>query len=73
LDAAQKDHLRDDHEAEEVDMLYKINQQQLEILALLRQQICEPSAVPLPTDAGDSPVVPSKPSNVSGATPRRKR
>ena len=33
---AQKDHIRDDHEAEEVDLLYRINQQQLEILHLLR-------------------------------------
>ncbi|HZS86930.1 MAG TPA: DUF1003 domain-containing protein [Chloroflexota bacterium] len=32
----QKDHIRDDHEAEEVDLLYRINQQQLEILHLLR-------------------------------------
>ncbi len=38
--AAQKDHIRDDHEADEVEMLYRINQQQLEILHLLRQQIC---------------------------------
>ncbi len=33
---AQKDRLRDDHEAEEVDLLYQINQQQLEILLMLR-------------------------------------
>lgn len=38
--AAQKDHIRDDHEAEEVEMLFKINKQQLEILHLLHQQIC---------------------------------
>ncbi len=38
---AQKDHLRDDLEAREVDFLFKINQQQLEILRLLRH-----SAVP---------------------------
>ena len=30
--SAQKDHIRDDHEAEEVDQLFRINQQQLEIL-----------------------------------------
>jgi uncharacterized membrane protein len=36
---AQKDHLRDDLEAKEVDILFKINQQQLEILHLLRHQI----------------------------------
>lgn len=71
--SAQKDHIRDDHEAEEVDMLYKINQQQLEILALLRQQIREPDAAALPADASDTPVASSQPSNVSGATPRRKR
>jgi uncharacterized membrane protein len=34
---AEKDHLRDDHEAKEVDILFKINQQQLEILHLLHQ------------------------------------
>jgi uncharacterized membrane protein len=34
--AAARDHIRDDHEAEEVDMLFKINQTQLEILELLR-------------------------------------
>lgn len=33
---AQKDHLRDDLEAREVEFLFKINQQQLEILRLLR-------------------------------------
>lgn len=37
---AQKDHIRDDHEAEEVDLLFRINQQQLEILHLLRQELC---------------------------------
>ncbi len=37
---SQKDRLRDDHEAEEVDLLYRINEQQLEILALLRANIC---------------------------------
>jgi uncharacterized membrane protein len=34
---AQKDHLRDDLEAREVGYLFQINQQQLEILRLLRQ------------------------------------
>jgi uncharacterized membrane protein len=34
---AQKDHLRDDHEAAEVDLLFKINRQQLKILHLLHQ------------------------------------
>jgi uncharacterized membrane protein len=34
---AQKDHLRDDHEAAEVELLFKINQQQLAILNLLHR------------------------------------
>jgi hypothetical protein len=37
---SQKDHLRDDHEAEEVEMLYQINRQQLEILHVLHRQVC---------------------------------
>jgi|SRR5579862_2781936 len=41
---AQKDHIRDDHEAEEVDLLYKINRQQLEILTLLRANLCPEDA-----------------------------
>ncbi len=36
---AYKDHLRDDHEAQEVELLFKINQHQLEILHLLRDRI----------------------------------
>lgn len=40
--AAERDHARDDHEAEEVDLLFKINQTQLEILNLLRQELCPP-------------------------------
>jgi len=36
---AEKDHLRDDLEAREVDFLFKINQQQLEILHLLRHNM----------------------------------
>ena len=36
---AYKDHLRDDHEAEEVELLFKINQQQLEILHVLRERL----------------------------------
>src|SRR5215469_10299904 len=35
--AAERDHARDDHEAQEVDVLFQINQTQLEILKLLRQ------------------------------------
>lgn len=44
--AAERDHARDDHEAEEVDMLFQINQTQLEILQLLKTEFCpadEPS------------------------------
>jgi uncharacterized membrane protein len=49
--SAARDHIRDDHEAEEVDMLFQINQTQLEILHLLRQQICPPDGVnPLAKD-----------------------
>ncbi|MGH2487051.1 MAG: DUF1003 domain-containing protein [Ktedonobacterales bacterium] len=70
--AAQKDHIRDDHEADEVDILYKINQQQLEILSLLRQQLCTPDATTPPTSASEAPDTPAKPSNVSGTTPQRK-
>lgn len=48
---AQKDRMRDDHEAEEVDLLYKINQQQLEILALLRAAVCpDASSLEEPTN-----------------------
>ena len=42
--SASRDHIRDDHEAEEVDMLFKINQTQLEILDLLRETTCPPDA-----------------------------
>jgi uncharacterized membrane protein len=43
---AQKDHLRDDHEAAEVELLFKINQQQLAILNLLQRHS-------LPTEGTD--------------------
>jgi uncharacterized membrane protein len=36
---AAKDRLRDDHEAEEVEQMFAINEQQLEILQLLRQLV----------------------------------
>jgi uncharacterized membrane protein len=39
---ARKDHLRDDHEAKEVEFLFKINQQQLEILHILQRNSCPP-------------------------------
>ena len=61
---AQKDRMRDDHEAEEVDLLYTINQQQLEILALLRGEIC-------PDGATEKPAVPA-PSATSATPPARK-
>jgi uncharacterized protein DUF1003 len=72
---AQKDRLRDDHEAEEVDLLYRINQQQLEILALLRTTLCPPD-----TTAADTTVAPVPPRPVtaseqraSAPIPRRRR
>lgn len=75
--SAQKDHIRDDHEAEEVDLLYQINQQQLEILALLRRQICEPAELTRATEPSSAPApqgttgqAATKP---SGASPRRRR
>lgn len=49
---AAKDRMRDDHEADEVDLLFRINQQQLEILHLLRGKL----GIPEPT-----PVRPTKP------------
>ena len=36
---AEKDHVRDDHEAAEVELLFKINLQQLEILQLLHTYV----------------------------------
>jgi len=36
---AQKDHSRDDHEAAEVELLFKINRQQLDILRLLHNNM----------------------------------
>ena len=39
--SAQRDQARDDHEAEEVDLLYQINQQQLDILQEVRGIINE--------------------------------
>jgi uncharacterized membrane protein len=50
---AQKDHMRDDHEANEVELLYQINQQQLEILTLLRERLCPDDQAA--TVAGPSP------------------
>ncbi len=71
--SAQKDHIRDDHEAEEVDLLYTINEQQMEILHLLRNQIC-------PDGRGDSTAAASMTSTAAtvktarkDATPTRRR
>jgi uncharacterized membrane protein len=58
---AEKDHLRDDHEAEEVDLLFQINQTQLEILELLRRDLCgddgsnETASTPQPTIKASRP------------------
>lgn len=54
--AAERDHARDDHEAEEVDLLFKINQTQLEILDLLKTEICSPDATTQPTELSDPQV-----------------
>ena len=69
--AAQKDHIRDDHEAEEVDLLYQINQQQLEILALLRKQVCDTGA--LAKVSATAQELSASTTKVTGATPRRRR
>jgi uncharacterized membrane protein len=72
---AQKDRLRDDHEAEEVDLLYRINQQQLEILALLRTAVCPPDAMATDTTAAPAPLRPVAASErrASVPVPRRRR
>ena len=49
---AYKDHLRDDHEADEVDLLFKINRQQLEILYLLRRRLLSDADAAPPLDEG---------------------
>jgi uncharacterized membrane protein len=62
--SAARDHIRDDHEAEEVDMLFKINQTQLEILELLRKvSVSQDTAKPLQIE---KPIRQS----VQGATPK---
>lgn len=52
---AERDHVRDDHEADEVDLLYQINQQQLEILQLLRTNLCPPPDSAAARDAAGRP------------------
>lgn len=71
--SAQKDHIRDDHEATEVDLLYTINEQQMQILQLLRGQIC-------PDEHGNPAAATSEPSKAPAmkavrrdATPSRRR
>ncbi|MGH2347265.1 MAG: DUF1003 domain-containing protein [Chloroflexota bacterium] len=50
---AQKDHLRDDHEAAEVDLLFQINRQQLEILTLLHDKLCPDAPLELGKEIKD--------------------
>src|SRR6185437_12902921 len=50
---AQKDHLRDDHEAAEVDLLFRINRQQLEILTLLHDKLCPDTPLELGKEIKD--------------------
>lgn len=79
--AAARDHIRDDHEAEEVDILFQINQTQLEILRLLRQQICpedqvakDGARVKVP-DSVQAPraTIGSKPASAGAALPKSPR
>ena len=48
---AQKDHLRDDHEAAEVELLFKINRQQLKILQLLHHGLTPEQSLDIEGDA----------------------
>jgi uncharacterized membrane protein len=54
---AEKDHLRDDLEAKEVDLLFKINQQQLEILYLLRRTMLPDQPMETEQEASTSKLV----------------
>jgi hypothetical protein len=67
--SAARDHIRDDHEAQEVDVLFQINQTQLEILQILRGNLCPPEVTEgaMPTQSGDG-ARPSTPMPVQ--TPR---
>ena len=49
---AQKDHLRDDHEAKEIEILFKINQQQLEILHILHESLNPDEPLDNPEEEG---------------------
>jgi Protein of unknown function (DUF1003) len=67
--SAARDHIRDDHEAQEVDVLFQINQTQLEILTILRGTLCPPEGAvgAQPTQSADG-ARPSTPMPVQ--TPR---
>jgi len=87
--ASERDHIRDDHEAEEVDLLYQINQRQLEILTLLRTNLCPEDAEKMAASLsamGDAlaqkpakatktatGAQPAATAKAAGATPRRRR
>lgn len=58
---AEKDHLRDDHEAEEVDLLFKINQTQLEILQILRTELCAEPGIDSATPAQNARAAAAQP------------
>jgi uncharacterized membrane protein len=62
---ATKDHLRDDHEAEEVDLLFQINQTQLEILELLRRDLC--------SDYGSNETASTLQPTIKASRPTRRR
>ncbi len=71
---AQKDRIRDDHEADEVDLLYKINEQQLEILALLRRELCpDPSGEAADSASADQSAPLAKAARKDSTSTRRRR
>lgn len=49
------DRARDDHEADEVDLLFKINRQQLEILRLLHAKVAPDTPIPTPEPPAPKP------------------
>ncbi len=76
--SAARDHVRDDHEAEEVDMLFQINQTQLEILQLLRGNVAvQDGAKSTQSEEAARPrmpaAVPNTPTSRSAASPRSSR
>ena len=75
---AEKDHLRDDHEAEEVDLLFTINQTQLEILQILRTQLhpdpsAEGSALPPQTPSAQAQRLAAAPTPTGSGQSRSRR